>query len=229
MLYSRQTEMPLPDSISAAEELSPAQSELIRSHLRDVLASQAFEGSKRAQSFLALVVERALAGRHEDLRERVIGAEMFGRPIDYDTANDAVVRVKASEVRKKLAHYYRELRQPAPVRIELPSGSYVPKFHWKNTRLPDPPGREASTENEVEAPAASATQQFVTMTQEVPDAFTVVLEALDQLRQSTTPVAIQEPGPPPQPSPRRRSYLLPTALIALAASLLGLIVLLLHR
>jgi hypothetical protein len=31
----------------------------------------------------------ALAGRTDNLRERAIGAEMFGRQIDYDTANDA--------------------------------------------------------------------------------------------------------------------------------------------
>jgi TolB-like protein len=61
---------------------------------------------------------------------------MFGRRIDYDTANDAVVRVKATEVRRKLAQYYQESTKPPLVRIELPSGSYVPKFHWES--LPEP-------------------------------------------------------------------------------------------
>ena len=60
----------------------------------------------------------------------MIGAEMFGRPIGYDTANDAVVRVKATEVRKKLAQFYRETAVPPPLRIDLPSGSYVPQFNW---------------------------------------------------------------------------------------------------
>src|SRR5207253_899118 len=74
----------------------------------------------------------ALAGRFDSLRERMIGAQMFGRPVGYDTANDAVVRVKATEVRKKLAQFYLEAAKPPPVRIELPPGSYVPKFHWES-------------------------------------------------------------------------------------------------
>jgi TolB-like protein len=102
---------------------------LVRDHLEQVLASAPFAGSKRSQDFLRLIVEHALAGRFDSLRERMIGAEMFGRPIGYDTANDAVVRVKATDVRKRLAHYYREVSPAPPVRIELLAGSYEPKFH----------------------------------------------------------------------------------------------------
>lgn len=101
---------------------------LIREELQRIFASDAFKGGKRAQDFLELIVEHALAGRLENLRERMLGAEMFGRPVDYDTANDAVVRVKASEVRKRLAEYYRSLEAPPPLRIDLPTGSYVPHF-----------------------------------------------------------------------------------------------------
>ena len=102
----------------------------VRDELRNVLASEAFKGGKRAQDFLQLVVEHTLAGRLDSLRERMLGAEMFGRPVDYDTANDAVVRVKASEVRRRLAQYYGSLEAPPPVRIDLPPGSYVPQFSF---------------------------------------------------------------------------------------------------
>jgi len=101
----------------------------IRSELQAIFASEAFKGGKRAQEFLELVVEHALAGRLDSLRERMLGVEMFGRPVDYDTANDAVVRVKASEVRRRLAQYYSTLPGPPKVRIELPPGSYVPQFN----------------------------------------------------------------------------------------------------
>ena len=70
-----------------------------------------------------------VGGRFDSLRERMIGAEMFGRPVDYDTANDAVVRVRATEVRRRLAQYYSETEEPPVIHIDLPSGSYVPKFH----------------------------------------------------------------------------------------------------
>jgi TolB-like protein len=128
--------MPATYPVSNPEEFSPERLGLVRDHLKDVFASKAFAGSKRAQDFLQLIVEHALAGRLDSLRERMIGAEMFGRRVDYDTANDAVVRVKATEVRRKLAQYYQESTKPPLVRIELPSGSYVPKFHWES--LPEP-------------------------------------------------------------------------------------------
>ena len=103
----------------------------VRSELTRILGSEAFKGGKRAQDFLQLVVEHALAGRLDSLRERMLGVEMFGRPVDYDTANDAVVRVKASEVRRRLADYYRSLDSPQSIRIDLPPGSYVPQFHFE--------------------------------------------------------------------------------------------------
>src|SRR5215813_3672408 len=88
------------------DKLSAEQVHSVRSALESVIASDAFAGSKRCQEFLRLVVEHTLAGDLDFLRERMIGVEMFGRPVDYDTSNDAVVRVRATEVRKRLALYY---------------------------------------------------------------------------------------------------------------------------
>jgi TolB-like protein/Tfp pilus assembly protein PilF len=119
------------DPSSKSDDLSAERDRLVRSHLEEIIASSVFAGSKRSQDFLRLVVEHGLAGRFDSLRERMIGVEMFGRPVAYDTANDAVVRVKATEVRRKLAQFYREAASPQPVRIELPTGSYIPKFHWE--------------------------------------------------------------------------------------------------
>jgi hypothetical protein len=124
-------------------ELSPERIAVARGHLRDVLSSVAFKGSKRAQDFLQLVVEHALAGRIDSLRERMLGSEMFGRPVDYDTANDAVVRVKASEVRRRLARYYDGLNTPPTVRIALTTGSYVPQFQWAAPEAPAAPVQSA--------------------------------------------------------------------------------------
>ena len=111
--------------------LNPEEAAVVRQHLETVLASHAFAGSKRTQEFLRLIVRHTLDGEIDALRERMIGAELFGRPVSYDTGNDSVVRVRASEVRKKLAQYYAEVgRQGPPVYIELPAGSYLPRFHF---------------------------------------------------------------------------------------------------
>jgi TolB-like protein len=111
--------------------LSPEKAAVVRDHLDQILASRVFAGSKRTQDFLRLIVTHTLDGELDSLRERMIGAEMFGRPVSYDTGNDSVVRVRASEVRKKLAQFYSEAGEGNLVlRIELPSGSYVPRFHF---------------------------------------------------------------------------------------------------
>lgn len=113
-----------------SKKLTPEQVISVRTALELIISSPAFLASKRCQDFLRLVVERTIQGDLESLRERMIGVEMFGRPADYDTSNDAVVRVRATEVRKRLAQYYRETEPPPLVRIELAAGSYVPEFKW---------------------------------------------------------------------------------------------------
>src|SRR5216684_7006052 len=125
---------PSADPSAEPEELSSEQAGVVRKHLQEVLSSAAFAGGKRAQEFLQLIVENMLSGRVDSLKEHMIGVEMFGRPVDYDTANDAVVRVKATEVRRRLAQYYRSLDTPPPLRIDLPTGSYVPQFSFDADR-----------------------------------------------------------------------------------------------
>src|ERR1700760_2906559 len=138
------------DPVSEPDELTPEQTAAVREHLKEVLASQEFAGSKRSRDFLQLIIEHTLAARLDNLRERMIGAEMFGRPIDYDTANDAVVRVKATEVRKKLAQYYLGLTKPPRVRIEIPAGTYVARFHWNK------PEESAQAEPAIAAPGSES-------------------------------------------------------------------------
>ena len=90
------------------------------------MASPAFKGSRRGQQFLQHIVEKALSGHSDELKERNLGVELFGRNPSYDTGEDAIVRVTASDVRKRLHQFYSETA--AEFRIELSSGSYVPEF-----------------------------------------------------------------------------------------------------
>ncbi|MGO9538971.1 MAG: hypothetical protein ACLPN2_00080 [Terriglobales bacterium] len=102
--------------------------ETIRSELAQILASPEFRSSQRCQEFLRFVVEQSLAGHANSLKERTIGVEAFGRAADYETNLDGVVRIKASEVRKRLSLHYAGSGKAAKVIIELPVGSYVPIF-----------------------------------------------------------------------------------------------------
>ena len=74
--------------------------------LVSILDGASFRGSTRSCAFLRFVVEETLAGRQETLKERTIGAAVLGKPFDYDTGADSAVRVRANEVRKRLAAHY---------------------------------------------------------------------------------------------------------------------------
>ncbi len=106
----------------------PVSPDELREGLARILASSAFRSSKRCQELLSFVVERTLEGNSGRLKERSIGVELFGRDASYDTHEDPIVRVKANEVRKRLALYYQEEGTDAPFRIELPPGGYAVNF-----------------------------------------------------------------------------------------------------
>ena len=108
-----------------AQELVAVQ---IQKALIEILRSAPFRTSKQSQQLLKYIVDQTLAGHIELLKERVIGAEVFGRPPDYDTNEDPIVRGRAAEVRKRLAQYYMSEGKLSPVRIEINPGSYHASF-----------------------------------------------------------------------------------------------------
>jgi hypothetical protein len=108
--------------------------EAIGRQLERVLASPVFKSSKRTSLLLRFIVARTLEGRADLLKERVLGAEVFGRSSDYDTGSDHVVRSTAGEIRKRLAQYYLQPECEAEIRIELLPGSYVPQFRVPECR-----------------------------------------------------------------------------------------------
>ena len=99
----------------------------VREQLDVILASDEFSSSRRASELLQHLVERALTGDTASLKERLLGIDIFRRRSDYNTSTDAIVRVTANDVRRRLAQFYS--RHPVqPLRISLPLGSYIPDF-----------------------------------------------------------------------------------------------------
>lgn len=106
----------------------PEPSQIIEA-LRLILCSAPFSGSKQCQTLLQYLVDHSMRGQVDELKERIIGMEVFGRKSDYDTSEDAVVRGRVGEVRKRLAQYYTsDEGQNSAVRIVIASGSYRPTF-----------------------------------------------------------------------------------------------------
>ena len=100
----------------------------VHAQLAKLLGSSHFRNSKRSQALLRFVVGAAVAGDQSSLKERCIGAAVFGRETAYDTSQDPIVRNVAIEVRKRLAQYYLEPEHAYELRIDLPLGSYTPTF-----------------------------------------------------------------------------------------------------
>jgi hypothetical protein len=126
------------DAVDAAEAANASpETAQIHEHLDVVLASDEFATSRRASELLQHLVQRALAGDPGSLKERLLGVEIFHRRSDYNTSTDAIVRVTANDVRRRLAQFYSRHPDQA-LRISLPLGSYVPDFIRTAIREPDP-------------------------------------------------------------------------------------------
>jgi hypothetical protein len=96
--------------------------------MEKLLASNQFCNSRRYPALLRYVVNLALSGNGDQIKERTVGIEVFGRAPDYDTNTDTVVRYTAGEVRKRLALFYQGAPD-SPVQISLSARSYLPEFH----------------------------------------------------------------------------------------------------
>ena len=101
-------------------------SEVVRAQLEKILASEGFSRNDRLSGFLRFVIEQELLGRGDQLKESIIGVEVFGRQPGYDPRQDSVVRTEAAKLRSRLAKYYETAADPLV--IELPKGSYKPVF-----------------------------------------------------------------------------------------------------
>lgn len=98
-----------------------------------MLTSTTFLQVDRLKRFLTFIVEEALAGRRNQLKEYVIGVQVFGKEDTFDPRTDPIVRVQARRLRAKLVRYYREEGPADEWIIELPKGGYAPTFKRRDT------------------------------------------------------------------------------------------------
>jgi adenylate cyclase len=113
----------------ADDALKPSATD-VRAELERILASRCFQQAGRASHFLRFVVEQTLAGGSQRLKGYTIGVEVFGRPPDFDAQSDALVRVEAGRLRRRLVEYYASEGAGDPVRIDLPRGSYAIEYSF---------------------------------------------------------------------------------------------------
>lgn len=143
-------DLKIPESVAqSSTEARPDASE-VNGALERILSSQPFRTSKQCQALLRYIVNHSLGGDDTGLRERVVGVEVFGRSVDYDTSEDPVVRMRAADVRKRLAQFYQSAESAgSPVHIELKPGSYRASFRYE-----PPPIKEMPTADSAGEPTA---------------------------------------------------------------------------
>jgi TolB-like protein/Flp pilus assembly protein TadD len=113
-------------------------SEVVRNQLQKILSSEVFARNERLTGFLRFVVEQELAGSGDQLKESIIGVEVFGRRPDYDVRQDSIVRTEAGRLRSRLIEYYAARGATDPLVIDLPKGGYRPEFRKANATPPSP-------------------------------------------------------------------------------------------
>ena len=85
--------------------------------------------STRPGRLLGFVGAKFLQQQEDQLTEFNIATEVFGRSAkNFDPTQDAVVRVEAHRLRKKLREIYDRPDGSHGLQISLPAGTYVPKF-----------------------------------------------------------------------------------------------------
>jgi TolB-like protein/tetratricopeptide (TPR) repeat protein len=99
-----------------------------RQQLDRILASATFRQVDRLKRFLSFIALEGLQGHGDQLKEYVIGVQVFDKDSTFDPRADPIVRVQARRLRARLVRYYREEGAGDPLVIELPKGGYAPVF-----------------------------------------------------------------------------------------------------
>jgi serine/threonine-protein kinase len=121
----------------------------ISDQLERVLASDTFRQAARLKRFLTFVVREAMAGRADQLKEYVIGVQVFDREPGFDPRTDPIVRVQARRLRSRLAKYYEDEGAQDRLLIDLPKGRYAPLFQQREASSDRRPPAHVVSQNTV--------------------------------------------------------------------------------
>lgn len=115
---------------------APLPTESIRTQVEKILASQSFTEAERLKRFLRFTVDLTLEGGGSQIKEYLLGVEVFGRQESFDPRTDPIVRVQAGKLRSRMEKYYTTEGRKDPVIIEYPKGSYIPIFKLREVTVP---------------------------------------------------------------------------------------------
>ncbi|NNE24725.1 MAG: hypothetical protein HKN11_19160 [Rhizobiales bacterium] len=105
---------------------------LVREQVEKMVSDPLFGPSNRISRFLRYIVEETLNGASDRLKAYSIALSVFDRDHSFDPQGNSIVRVQAKRLRMQLKLYYITTGRTDPVLIEIPKGSYVPKFSYRS-------------------------------------------------------------------------------------------------
>jgi hypothetical protein len=108
-----------------------------------VAASAQFRRSARLRDFLLYVGTQSLKNGGAEIHEQEIGAKVFGRDSSYDRSQDNIVRVNATELRKRIELYFASEGAHETLILDIPRGGYKPIFHRRSPEHPSGPALSA--------------------------------------------------------------------------------------
>jgi serine/threonine-protein kinase len=108
----------------------------VRQQLTRILVSKTFGQVERLKRFVSFIISETVGGRGGDLKEYVIGVQVFGKEPTFDPRTDPIVRVQARRLRARLARYYRDEGNSDELIIDLPKGGYAPVFRLRDEAPP---------------------------------------------------------------------------------------------
>jgi tetratricopeptide (TPR) repeat protein len=100
----------------------------IRTQLDKIIASSEPNISPRLQELLSYIVEESLAGRAGRIKGLTIAKAIYSVGENFDPEVNSIVRVEAGRLRRRLAEYYMTAGSDDPIIVDIPKGSYVPRF-----------------------------------------------------------------------------------------------------
>jgi hypothetical protein len=108
-----------------------------RSLAERIAASKYLNRSARLRDLLLYLTERAIEDENGEVHEQEVGHNVFGRPANYDTTSDNIVRVHASMLRKRLEQYFAAEGAGEHLILAIPKGNYSPIFREREEPLPE--------------------------------------------------------------------------------------------
>ena len=108
------------------------------------MASPHFSRSARLANFLTFVAQESILERGAPLNEQKIGVAIFDRRLDYDSAEDNIVRSHASRLRQRLESYFSDQGRGEELRVFMQRGSYTLQFEHAASEAQESPTEPAA-------------------------------------------------------------------------------------